>query len=175
VADRPGITYDAIHLNTTGTALMTSLVKDAVDGIGRLEKGHELAIDVAGRPDVPDDATAAVLNVTTTTGHALGFVTAYPCGEAAPDTSNANFVPLATAANLVVSRLGNGRCASPRAGRTSSPIRRLLPGRQRSIGDEAHDCRHPRPGGATASRRRAHGSGDDGGQRRPALAPPCST
>jgi hypothetical protein len=50
-----------------------------------------------------------VLNVTTTTGHALGFVTAYPCGEAAPDTSNANFVPLATAANLVVSRLGNGK------------------------------------------------------------------
>jgi hypothetical protein len=109
VADRPGITYDAIHLNPTGAALMASLVKDAVDGIGRLEKGHELAIDVAGRPDVPDDAKAAVLNVTTTTGHAQGFVTAYPCGEAPPNTSNTNFVPLATAANLVVSRLGNGK------------------------------------------------------------------
>ncbi len=109
VADRPGITYDAIHLNAEGAALMASLVKDAVDGIGRLEKGHELAIDVAGRPDVPDDATAAALNLTTTTGHALGFVTVYPCGEAPPDTSNANFVPLATSANLVVSRLGNGK------------------------------------------------------------------
>jgi hypothetical protein len=109
VADRPNITYDAIHLNTEGAALMASLVKDAVDGIGRLEKGHELAIDVAGRPDVPDDATAAVLNVTTTTGHAQGFVTAYPCGEPAPDTSNANYVPLATTANLVVSRLGSGK------------------------------------------------------------------
>lgn len=109
VADRPGITYDAIHLNTVGGALMAGLIKDAVDGIGRLEKSHELSIDVAGRPDVPDDASAAVLNVTTTTGHAQGFITAYPCGEAAPDTSNANFVPLGTSANLVVSRLGNGR------------------------------------------------------------------
>ena len=62
-ADRPGITYDAIHLNTTGAQLYSSLVRQAVDAAT-----HRVAAGSVTRIAVPNAAgTAAVaLNLTTT-------------------------------------------------------------------------------------------------------------
>ncbi len=59
-----------------------------------------------GRGNVPPTATAVVLNVTATNVAGPSYVTVWPHGEAAPDTSNLNVAAGQTAANLVICRLG---------------------------------------------------------------------
>ncbi|MGH9134239.1 MAG: hypothetical protein ACRDZZ_09910, partial [Ilumatobacteraceae bacterium] len=87
VADRPGITYDAIHLNTTGSALYSSLIRAAIDNVS-----HRVAAGSVTRVVVPDAAGAAAvaLNLTTTTPRSTGFLTAFPCDTATPVVSNHN-------------------------------------------------------------------------------------
>ena len=53
LADQPGLSYDAIHLNTTGAALYARLLRTEVDGIGRLPGGQTLEVAVAGTHGVP--------------------------------------------------------------------------------------------------------------------------
>jgi len=53
-------------------------------------------------------AEAVVLNVTVTAPTAGGFLTVYPTGEARPNSSNLNFVPGQTVANLVTVKVGAG-------------------------------------------------------------------
>lgn len=88
-ADRPGLTYDAIHLNTTGAALYSSLIRQAVDAAT-----HRVAAGSVTRIAVPDAAgTAAVaLNLTTTSPRTSGFLTAFPCDATTPVVSNHNHV-----------------------------------------------------------------------------------
>lgn len=87
VADRPGITYDAIHLNTAGAELYSSIVRDAVEtAISRSPAGTELRIPI---PDAAGTAAVA-LNLTTTDPRATGFLAAYPCGGDRPEVSNHN-------------------------------------------------------------------------------------
>ena len=105
-ADRPGITYDAIHLNTTGAALYSSLVRQAVDAAT-----HRVPAGSVTRVAVPDAAgTAAVaLNLTTTSPRTSGFLTAFPCDSATPVVSNHNHVRdqvVASAAIVPVSAAG---------------------------------------------------------------------
>ena len=105
-ADRPGITYDAIHLNTTGAALYSSLVRQAVDAAT-----HRVAAGSVTRIAVPNAAgTAAVaLNLTTTSPRTTGFLTAFPCDSATPVVSNHNHVRdqiVASAAIVPVSSFG---------------------------------------------------------------------
>lgn len=50
---------------------------------------------------VPQSATAAMLNVTVAEGTGAGFVTAYPCSQPRPLSSNLNYTAGTTAANLV--------------------------------------------------------------------------
>jgi Subtilase family len=61
-------------------------------------------IEIAGRGDVPHDATAVVANITVTGGDAPGFATVHPCGQR-PNASSLNYGPGITRPNEVVARL----------------------------------------------------------------------
>lgn len=62
-------------------------------------------IAVAGRGDVPQGATIAVLNLTVTGTGGHGYATAYPCSTDRPGTSSLNYVPDGTRANEIVVKL----------------------------------------------------------------------
>jgi hypothetical protein len=66
--------------------------------------------DVNGNPSgVPSSGVAAVLlNVTVAQPSAAGFVTIYPAGLPTPFTSNVNFTPQQTIANMVQVPVGSG-------------------------------------------------------------------
>jgi hypothetical protein len=57
---------------------------------------------------VPNDATAAVLNVTVTGALGDGYVTVYPCGATRPTTSNLNYSAGQTIPNAVIAKVGIG-------------------------------------------------------------------
>jgi VCBS repeat-containing protein len=71
-----------------------------------LPGGSIQQLHVAGREGIPDDAMAAVLNLTATGSTASGFLTVFPCGTAAPDASNLNFAAGETIANAATSTIG---------------------------------------------------------------------
>lgn len=85
---------------------------DTREGVGAprapVTPGASLRLAVAGRAQVPMNATAAVLNVTATNVAGPSFVTVWPTGSEQPRTSNLNIVGGQTIANLVICRLGNG-------------------------------------------------------------------
>ncbi|MFN8023244.1 MAG: hypothetical protein U0Q03_17090 [Acidimicrobiales bacterium] len=93
VADRPDITYDAIHLNAAGAKLYSELVRDTVIGTtGRAARNSVSSVPVAGVSGVPAGAAAVAVNLTVTNPRSSGFLTAFPCGVSQPLASNANFV-----------------------------------------------------------------------------------
>jgi Arylsulfotransferase (ASST) len=55
---------------------------------------------------VPDAATAVVVNLTVTQADAYGYLTAFPCGSARPNTSNVNYDVGVDRANTTVMALG---------------------------------------------------------------------
>lgn len=59
-----------------------------------------------GASGVPNNARAAVLNVTVTGAQGNGYVTVYPCGATRPITSNLNFVAGQTIPNAVIAKIG---------------------------------------------------------------------
>ncbi len=75
-------------------------------GLTRFSAGTQNWLTVAGRGGVPADATAVTATVTVTNPAAAGFVTVYPCGSGAPETSTVNFVAGQTVANSAVVGLG---------------------------------------------------------------------
>lgn len=79
---------------------------------GQLGPGQTLDVVVRGVAGVPDNATAVVLNVTATRGDASTDIRVYPTPAdptaAPPTVSNLNLAPLATAANLVTVKVGDG-------------------------------------------------------------------
>ncbi len=86
-ADRTGITYDAIHLNPTGAALYSGLVRAAVDNNATaVADGGVTRVRVS---DSPGTAAVAV-NLTATGTRATGFFSAYPCDSPQPEVSNLN-------------------------------------------------------------------------------------
>jgi hypothetical protein len=106
LADRPGLSYDAIHLNATGAALYARLLRTEVDGIGRLPGGQTLEVPAAGTHGVPADAAAVVLNVTVDDPKYAGYVTVQPCGAPAPSASTLNYEWDTTVANHVIVKPG---------------------------------------------------------------------
>ncbi|HJV08345.1 MAG TPA: hypothetical protein VJ653_01645, partial [Acidimicrobiales bacterium] len=67
----------------------------------------------AGRGGIPTTGVSAVvMNVTATGPTADSYLAVYPAGEAAPATSNLNFVAGQTVPNMVVAKLGAGGKAS---------------------------------------------------------------
>ncbi len=85
---------------------------DTREGIGAqrapVTPGTSLRLAVAGRAQVPANATAVVLNVTATNVAGPSFVTVWPADSGQPGTSNLNMVGGQTIANLVICRLGSG-------------------------------------------------------------------
>jgi hypothetical protein len=67
-----------------------------------------LHVTGTGTAQVPADAKAVYLNVTTTNSTATGFVTVYPCGSPRPNASNVNTVAGANRATLVAAKVGTG-------------------------------------------------------------------
>jgi hypothetical protein len=114
VADQPGLTYDAIHLNTTGAALYSAIVRDSVTTVpGRLADGGTLgaAVPEAG------SAGAAVVNLTVTAPRTAGYLTAAAGGCAAAGVSVHNYARAETAAHAaIVPIAGDGSfCIGTRA------------------------------------------------------------
>jgi RHS repeat-associated protein len=65
---------------------------------------------VRGQGGVPESATAAVLNVTSTNATAGSFLQVWPSGATRPNSSSLNFGPGETIPNLVVAQIGaNGK------------------------------------------------------------------
>ncbi len=77
-------------------------------GIGLRPAGSVTELQVTGRSGVPEDASAAVLNVTVTGAKSDGFVTVWPCGTDKPNTSSLNFVAGQTIPNAVITKIGVG-------------------------------------------------------------------
>jgi hypothetical protein len=63
-------------------------------------------VDVTGRPEIDDDAIAAVVTVTALTTSDAGFVTAFPAGTPRPDTSTVNTRHDRVVANTAIVPLG---------------------------------------------------------------------
>lgn len=87
-ANQPGLTYDAIHLNTTGAALYSNLIASTVHTTATtVADGSTTKIRV---PDA-DGATAAMVNLTTTHPRRAGHLTVHRCDQSPPGTSVHNF------------------------------------------------------------------------------------
>ena len=70
--------------------------------------GQTLTLKVTGTgtAQVPADAKAVFLNVTTTNAGGSGFITVYPCGSTQPLASSANTAAGETRASLVAAKIG---------------------------------------------------------------------
>ena len=79
-------------------------VVDTRTGLGsrRLAANTEARLDIAGRLGVPARATAVSANLTVVGPGADGYLTAYPCGGAAPEVSALNFGRGQTVPNAAV-------------------------------------------------------------------------
>ena len=62
-------------------------------------------IDIAGRGNVPADATAAIVNVTLVNGSGPGFATVYPCTPRVPNASSVNYALGTVEPNEVIAKL----------------------------------------------------------------------
>jgi hypothetical protein len=75
---------------------------------GQVGAGQIIRVPVAGKGGVGASASAAALSLTAVNARTPGFLTAFPCGEPVPATSNLNFGVGAATANLALVRLGRG-------------------------------------------------------------------
>ncbi len=84
---------------------------DTTDGefrnTGKRSAGSVWEVQIAGRGDVPANATAAVVNLTLAGAELVGFATVYPCDGDAPNASSANYGPGGAVANEVLAKLSD--------------------------------------------------------------------
>jgi hypothetical protein len=106
----PPPTYTAINpARILDTRPGGSTVDGTSQGGGATAPGQTLELQVAGRAGVPEDAVAAVLNITATDTTGWGYAAVFPCGEARPNASNLNYTEAGdTRPNAVVTKLGAG-------------------------------------------------------------------
>ena len=62
-------------------------------------------MQIAGRGDVPVEATAVVINVTAVGADGVGFVTVHPCVDPRPNASSVNYVAGINSANELIAQL----------------------------------------------------------------------
>lgn len=96
---------DPIRLMDTRDDQPGQTIDDERAGEGTVEAGEVIELQVAGRGGLPDDITAANLNVTAVRPLSGGFITAYPCDGDVPNASNVNFVGTDNVANSVTALL----------------------------------------------------------------------
>ncbi len=99
-ADQPGLTYDAIHLNTTGARLYSSLVARAVHNSNSRQPNRAVLRVPVGNAD------AVSLNLTATGTRHDGYFSAYPCDGSRPVVSNLNHVREHTVASSAIVPVG---------------------------------------------------------------------
>lgn len=87
------------------TRLMDTRV--GLGGSGRLVAGSVTPLAVAGTAGVPGSASMAVLNVTSVSPDADGYVTVYPCDGPVPEVSSLNPSPGAARPNIVITPLAS--------------------------------------------------------------------
>lgn len=75
-------------------------------GIGIRTAGSITRVQVAGRAGVPTGVWTALLNVTVTEAASPGYITAFPCYQTPPTSSNVNHRAGDTVAGAVLARLG---------------------------------------------------------------------
>jgi hypothetical protein len=114
IADRSGLTYDAIHLNTTGATEYSALAAATVlSGATRRPAGTVSEIVVPGVDDGNGGTVAPLavaLQTTVVNPRTSGFVSAYPCDVPRPAVAMLNFQPaLTTGAQTVVAPSADGR------------------------------------------------------------------
>lgn len=80
-------------------------VDGAGAGAGKLTGGDSITVQVGGRGEVPDGATAAIVNVTAIAPESVGFVTVHPCLDPAPNASSLNYVPGVNGGNEIIALL----------------------------------------------------------------------
>jgi hypothetical protein len=84
-------------------------ILDTRNGLSKVGTGQTFTLPVSGYVGVPPtDVAGVVVNVTVTRPDSPSYLTVYPCGVARPTTSNLNFMPWTTVANLVEVPLGRG-------------------------------------------------------------------
>jgi hypothetical protein len=100
-------------LSPSGASRLTPIgptrVVDTRSNVGgvRLAAGQTLAVDLNGR--VPAGSTAVAVNVTAVNAAASGFLTAFPCAGAPPNTSTVNYVGNEARPNNTIVGLSGGR------------------------------------------------------------------
>ena len=77
-------------------------VDDVAQAEGKLAADTDLPLLVAGRPGVPADASAVVVNVAAVAGEGVGFVTVHGCLDPVPTASSLNFVTAVNVANELI-------------------------------------------------------------------------
>jgi hypothetical protein len=101
-----GTTFTAV---TPRRFVDTRLLGETIDGeqekIGKRAAGSQLTVQVAGRPGVPADAKAVVINVTAVAPEAVGFVTVHPCLASRPLASSLNYAAGVNGANELIAIL----------------------------------------------------------------------
>ena len=95
-------------LATYGAVVVPAIVA----GAGFIEAvqpaGSTYRVKVTGVAGVPANAAAVVLNVTSAGATSAGFLTAWPCDGARPNSSNLNFGTAAPVANSAIVKVGTG-------------------------------------------------------------------
>jgi len=90
----------------------TRLGQPTLDGIdqgsGKLAAGSVHAVRIGGRANVPNDAAAAVINITATETDGEGYLTVYPCDDDQPNTSTLNYADNDTIAAVTVTAVDPG-------------------------------------------------------------------
>ncbi len=76
-----------------------------LEGFGALSLGQTLRVKIAGRGDVPDVATAAVVNIAAVNPAALGFFTVWNCDGNPPNASSLNFVAGSNGSSEIIAGL----------------------------------------------------------------------
>ena len=102
-ANQTGLTYDAIHLNTTGAALYSDLIRSAV--MSAPTRVGERSTTRIAIPN-PTGVAAVAVNLTTTEPRHRGFLTAYDCVDPRPTVSNHNYVRGQTVAHATIVPVG---------------------------------------------------------------------
>jgi hypothetical protein len=81
-------------------------VVDTRSGLGtavtKVTPGQPINVPIKGRVGVRNDIVAVALNLTATNADATGYLTAYPCDQPVPRTSNLNVDTGGTAASAVI-------------------------------------------------------------------------
>ena len=80
------------------------------EGGGAEDAGGTIELDVAGRGDIADDASAVIMNIGVIRPSARGFLTVYPCDQERPVASNVNYPQDGVVSNSVLAQIdGDGK------------------------------------------------------------------